>query len=306
MLTAALLSREGSMGLFSRKSQHQAATAPATAPRCTVPDLEQYALAQGWQQLGGGTICPLPGPFDQFIHSLSLTIAHEGAAAEWQSDSGRFGVQQRTTYADAYTGQARGRQFSVANAFTSGLRGSPVSVALSSFPVMPETDITPQQYRGRLSIGHRAFQTGDPAFDRQFMVHSQDEATARQVLCPTVRSVIRQRDDWCLVMFGYELLTVGKGHYASVEEICARLALHQSLFDGLPPELRPDTSSMGPVTLGDGTTVTRAEDLPAAFERMNSDQQLASLMALKDRLGPQQYQAVAAQLIPYIRNSRKS
>jgi hypothetical protein len=63
---------------------------------------------------------------------------------------------------------------------------------------------------------------------------------------------------------------------------------------------------MGPVTLGDGTTVTRAEDLPAAFERMNSDQQLVSLMALKDHLGPQQYQAVAAQLIPYIRNSRKS
>jgi hypothetical protein len=294
------------MGLFSRKGQDQAATARTMAPRSTVPGLEQYAAARGWQQLGGGTICPLPGPFDRFIHSLSLTIAHEGEAAAWQSDSGSFSVQQMTTYADAYTGQARGRQFSVTNAFTSGLHGSPVSVALSSFPVMPEIDITPQQYRGRLSFGHRGFETGDPAFDGQFMVHSQDEQVARRVLCPPVRSVLLQRDDWCLVMFGYELLSVGKGHYASVDEISERLALHESLFEGLPPDLRPDTSPMAPVTLGDGTTVTRVEDLSAAFERMNSDQQLASLMVLKGHLEPQQYQAVVAQLIPYIRNSAKA
>jgi hypothetical protein len=291
------------MGLFSRKAQDRVAAAAATAPRLTVPGLDRYAAAQGWQQLGDGTICPFHGPFDQFIRSLSLIIAHEGQGAAWQSDSGRFGVQQLTTYCDAYAGQAQGRQFSVANAFTSGLHGSPVSVALTSFPVMPKIDITPQQYRGLLSIGHRGLQTGEAAFDGQFIVHSQDEGLARQVLSPAVRSVLLQRDDWCLVIFGYELLSVGKGHYTSVGEVTGRLAVHESLLGGLPPELRPDTSAMDPVTLADGTTVTRAEDLSAAFERMIPEQQLSSLAVLKGHLGPQQYQAVVAQLLPYIRRS---
>jgi hypothetical protein len=56
-----------------------------------------------------------------------------------------------------------------------------------------------------------------------------------------------------------------------------------------------------PLTLADGTTVTRAEDLSAAFEWMIPEQQLASLAVLKGHLGPQQYQAVVAQLLPYIR-----
>lgn len=62
---------------------------------------------------------------------------------------------------------------------------------------------------------------------------------------------------------------------------------------------------MAPLTLADGTTVTRVEDLSAAFERMSSDQQMASLAGLKGQLDPQQYQAVVTQLVPCIRNSSK-
>ncbi len=106
-------------------------------------------------------------------------------------------------------------------------------------------------------------------------------------------------------MFGYQLLSVGQGHYASVDEITERLELHESLFGGLSPDLSPDTSSVSPVTLADGTTITRVEDLSAAFERTSSDQQMASLAALKGQLGPQQYQAVVSQLIPFIQKSPK-
>ncbi len=174
-------------------------------------------------------------------------------------------------------------------------------MALSSFPVMPEIDITPEQYRGPLSIGHRGVETGDPVFDGQFMVHSQDEEVAPQVLTPAVRSVLLQRDDWCLVMFGYELLSVGKGHYVSVDEITERIALHEPLLGSVPPDLRPDTSPMAPINLADGTTVTRVDDLSAVFERMGSEQQMASLAVLKGQMEPKRYQAVVAQLLPYIR-----
>jgi hypothetical protein len=119
------------------RSSLRCATDGLSHTRSVPPGSEEYAAAQGWQQLGGGTICPFHGPFDQFIHSLSLTIAHEGQGAAWQSQPGVASVQQLTAYSDAYTGEAHGRQFSVGNAFTSGLHGSPVSVALSSFPVMP-------------------------------------------------------------------------------------------------------------------------------------------------------------------------
>ncbi len=266
------------MGLF-RRQKPDAAVPRQADPPSDVIDLAEYAPTAGWQRLGDQ---PFHSVSADFIGWTSLDIVGEVAhSGEWQG-----GVAHVTTYRDAYGGDLDGRPFRVANAFTSGWKGSWVSVAELWFPTMPQVQVVPKRRLRKLEHGN---ETGDPEFDQRFAVFAHDTALAEQLLVPPVRAQIQRRDDWYFQMCGFLLTCVCPARYESVEEIQERLSVLESILLALPPEFVKDPTPTELPTLPDGTPidVTRPDELKAAVMALTPEQQAEMLQEMQ-QLDPAQ------------------
>jgi hypothetical protein len=271
------------MGLFSR-NKPAADNQSETDSRSGVPGLAEHASEVGWKPLGAQ---PFKSPFNQFVRWASCDIVHMSTGGPGTP------FPAVTTFHSAFGGDLNGRSFAIANAYTTGPKGSWVSVAQLWFPTMPELSIFP--YRTIRVPSPSDHKTGDSEFDRRFTVQTQDTALADRVLVPAVRAVLQRRDDWYFQMFGYEITCVDPKCYEDVADVEDRLGVLESLLAALPSDFVKDPTPTTQMTFPDGTPidVTRPEELEAALLRLTPEQQTQIL---------QQFQQLdPAQAIPLLK-----
>jgi hypothetical protein len=258
------------MPLFKRKSSPKPeSTAPAIdTSSLVVPGLDAHAAASGWTALGKQ---PFRDMFDDFVTSESLALVHDAPNPLGAQNSRTVNL---TTYHSAFGGHVDGKTFAVANASTTGVKGSLVSVAQHWIPVVKLLDISPH---GSITKPW-GFKTGDDAFDHQFKVSSHDDEFAHTLLMPGVRALLMQRNDWGFMIGFYTVLCVCAEPFGSVDDVTSRLAFLQSLRSALPTELVKEGTSALP-KLPDGTVLdmTHTENLRDALLSMTPEQQSALL-----------------------------
>jgi hypothetical protein len=214
---------------------------------------------------------PFHDMFDDFVTSESLALVHDAPNPLGAQNSRTVNL---TTYHSAFGGDVDGKTFAVANASTTGVKGSLVSVARYWIPVMKLLDISPH---GSITKPW-GFKTGDDAFDRQFKVSSRDDAFVHTLLTADVRALLMQRNDWGFMIGFYAVVCVCAEPFGSVADVTARLAFLQSLESALPPELVNEGTS-GLPRLPDGSVLdtTDPEKVRDALLSMTSEQQSALL-----------------------------
>jgi hypothetical protein len=279
------------MGFFDRK---KADTDHGSTDdhKFDVPGLAEFASTAGWKPLGAQ---PLKSPFDDFVNWASKDTVGEMAEGGLNST-----VRAVTSFYGAFGGDIGGRSFAVSNAYTTGFKGSWVSVARLWFPTMPEIHVYPRIGPRKVRfLARGAHETGDFEFDRRFTVETSDPTLADQVLAPAVRAVLQRRDDWYFKMFGYEVVCVCPKRYESVAEVRDRLSVLESLLTSLPAGIvqeLPSTLS----TLPDGTAidVTHPEELVAAIKRLTAEQQAQAFQQFK-QLDPEQGRQLMMQFLQH-------
>ncbi len=278
------------MGLFSRKNP-AVDNQSGTDSRSAVTGLAEHASEVGWKPLGAQ---PFRSPFDQFVNWASCDIVHMNTGGPGTP------FPAVTTYHSAFGGDLNGRSFAIANAYTTGPKGSWVSVAQLWFPTMPELFVFP--HRTIRILSPSAYKTGDSEFDRRFTVQTPDTALADQVLVPAVRAVLQRRDDWYFEMFGYEVVCVSPKTYEDVADVKDRLGVLESLLAALPPDFVKHPTPTTLPTFPDGTPidVTRPEELEAALMRLTPEQQ-AQMLQQFQQMDPAQ----AIPLIMQIKQNKK-
>lgn len=279
------------MGFFDRKKP-DTDHGSTDDHRFDVPGLAEFASTAGWKPLGAQ---PLKAPFDEFVNWASKDIVGEFAEGSLNST-----VRAVTSFYGAFGGDIVGRRFTVSNAYTSGYKGSWVSVAQLWFPTMPQINVFPRRGPRRirfLALG--AHKTGDVEFDRRFTVETSDPALADRVLAPAVRAVLQRRDDWYFEMFGYEVVCVCPKRYESVAEVQDRLSVLESLLAALPAGIVQELPSTL-LTLPHGTAIdfTHPEELVAAIKHLTPEQQAQAFQQFK-QLDPEQGRQLMMQLVQH-------
>ena len=240
------------MPFFKSRKLPQSPASAAETSTLVIPGLDARAASLGWSALGAQ---PFRDAFDDFITAESLALVGETERALGAVRSREVNL---TTYHSAYSGDLDGKTFTVANASTTGHRGSIVSVAQFFVPVMKLIDVTPHGAVWK----PWGFKTGDDAFDERFKVSTHDDEFARQLFSADVRCLLMQRDDWGFMLGFYSVVCVCAEPFDSVEAVDARLAFLQAFAAALPTELVKDAIASLPKR-PDGTIVdvTKTENI---------------------------------------------
>jgi hypothetical protein len=280
------------MPFFRRKNPPESTASAADTSTLVVPGLEAHAASAGWSALGAK---PFSDAFDDFITEESLALVGE---AEHVLGAVRSREVNITTYHSAYGGALDGMTFTVANASTTGYRGSTVSVAQYFVPVMKLIDVTPH---GAVQKPW-GFKTGDDAFDTHFKVSTRDDEFARGLFTADVRALLLQRSDWGFMLGFYAVVCVCADPFDSVHAVDARLAFLQSFAAALPAELVKDAMASLPKR-PDGTIVdvTKSENIRDALLALTPAEQSEFLDQFK-HMTPEKKAEIMAQVQQHQRN----
>lgn len=276
------------MGLFGRHPhQEPSPSAPpgqASPPgRLSVPGLAEFAAAQRWEAVSGA---PLDGITQELVHDATRTMyGLPRSVINYKLQAGA------TYYLDSYRGIANGRQFLVANAWTSVLELRAVSVGqvrLSWFLGEPVW-VEPARYGPIVSA--RRLETGDRAFDRQFRVRGAHPRTVAELLSADVRALMTARDDWLFTFGADRLLCICRQGYRSAEEVTGRLGELTGIAAALPPPSAQHAAAQ-PIVLSTGVVYdpARVEDWKAALAGLPPDQRQQLLGELRARLAERRAQ----------------
>lgn len=263
------------MGLFRHKSGR--ADAPAAGRQeyhGSVPGLAEYAAGRGWQPLGDS---PFDGFLADFIHEATRVMYGAPRGQAYDSTSLRVA---NTVYRDAYRGSASGREFTVANAWTSIGELRPVAVcALEVARVLPLTWVQPRRFAAMMITG--SIPVGDAAFEERFVVHGQDPAFAQSVLTGRARELMMAGDDETFVFERLRLACLARRAFASGEDVQQRLAQMQALISAMPPSVLPPPTEQAPDLLASLRDAPDPQEAKAKLAAMTGDQRaqfLAEIM----------------------------
>jgi len=275
------------MPFFKRKSAPERTAAPAAdTSTLVVAGLDAHAVSSGWSALGAQ---PFDDAFDDFITAESLALVGEAERALGAVNSREVNI---TTYKSAYGGNLDGKSFTVANASTTGYRGSIVSVAQFFVPVMKLIDVSPH---GGIPKPW-GFKTGDDGFDSQFKVSTHDDEFARELFTADVRALLMQRSDWGFMLGFYSVVCVCAEPFDSVDAVDARLAFLQSFAAALPADLVKDVlASLPKRPDGSIVDVTKSENIRDALLALTPAEQSEFLDQFK-HITPEKKAQIMAQV----------
>ena len=202
-----------------------------------VPGLRDAMLSQGW------TAAPTR-PFDGNLEDVCTRVA---LSMHGIGNPGGTPYRRDSNFRDAYAGPVDGRKVTVANGWLKlDTDGTPMpmsfrgtSICAAELPTMV-LGIVVQPRRLRHPVMHlREIETGDPVFDERYVVRGADDL-AGHVLTPEIRQLISARDDWVFVSQQALLGCVGRGAFATVDEVRQRVADVMAIVRAIPATVMPD------------------------------------------------------------------
>jgi hypothetical protein len=280
------------MPFFKRKTPQKSIAPAVDTSTLVVPGLDAHAASLGWSARGAH---PFPETFDDFITAESLALVGEGERALGAVHSREVNL---TTYHSAYGGELDGVGFTVANASTTGYRGSLVSVAQFFVPVMKLIEVTPHSGVPK----PWRFKTGDDAFDTRFRVSTHDDEFTHTLLTADLRALVMQRSDWGFMLGLYSVVCVCAEPFDSVHAVDARLGFLQSFAAALPAEVVKDEVASLPKR-PDGTIVepTKSENMRDTLLALTPAEQSEFLDQFK-HITPEKKAEIMAQVALHQRN----
>lgn len=218
---------------FSRKAYRPGTFGATIGPshHSSVPGLAEYATSQGWRPLGGN---PISGMLQSFAHDTTRVMY--GAPRDMVRPGGSGIRVTSTVYRAAYGGTLHGRDFEVANGWTSIIELRPIAVCALELPVIvPLTWIELQRFGSAAPL--REVSTGDAAFEQRFLVSTQDPAFAEALLTPEIRQLMMGRDNWVFILAGNRLGCLAREAFTSADYVLRRLAEVQAIVAAIPPSV---------------------------------------------------------------------
>jgi hypothetical protein len=271
------------MATFRRRARGDTVGEPGR--ELSMPGLDEYALSRGWRLV-------------RALSGTDLDRVANAAADAWAGHPGGGDVigvglaQLRNAYVGAIAGPYEAptapHGFRAANAWTGfpSARMHGMSVcALQLAIILPMMWI---DLRPHTTLTHvPKVRTDDAAFDARFSVRSTEPERASDLLCPAVRALSMNRDDWAFYLGGNHIYVICTATFQSGEDISTRIAALQAFAAAIPTSALPSPATRLP-TLPDGTVLdgsdperveaaaaamTRQQraDLTADFERRRSE-----------------------------------
>lgn len=201
-----------------------------------VPGLRDAMLGQGFAEAPAR---PFKGTLEDIFSRVELSMHGIG-------DPSGTPYRRDSNFHDAYVGEVDGRKVTVANAYlrldTDGtpmpfsFRGT--SICAAELPTMI-LGLVVQPRHLRHQVTHLPeIQTGDPLFDQQYVVRGTGDAA--QVVTAEMRQLISARDDWVFVSQQALFGCVGRGAFATVDEVQQRIADVMAILRAIPTSVMPD------------------------------------------------------------------